>query len=44
MCWLLLSVLQLLMKDVSSRMRLEDVENHPWIRANADAALFTPTA
>ena len=32
--------LQLLVKDVRSRMRLEDVPQHPWIQANADAALL----
>lgn len=28
--------LQLLVKEVPARMRLEDVPKHPWIRANAD--------
>lgn len=32
--------LQLLVKDVRSRMRLEDVEDHSWITANADPALL----
>jgi hypothetical protein len=37
---LLCFVLQLLVKDVSSRIRLSDVEQHPWIRAHADPALL----
>ena len=32
---------QLLVKDVTQRMRLEDVPEHPWIRANADPAVLT---
>jgi hypothetical protein len=41
---LLCFVLQLLVKDVSSRMRLSDVEQHPWIRAHADPALLQPSS
>ncbi|WIA23424.1 hypothetical protein OEZ85_000179 [Tetradesmus obliquus] len=33
---------RLLVKDVASRMRLSDVEQHPWIRAHADPALLQP--
>ncbi|GBF99163.1 aurora kinase A, partial [Raphidocelis subcapitata] len=34
---------RLLVKDVSARMRLEDVPRHPWIAANADPkALAAP--
>lgn len=35
---------QLLVKDVSSRMRLEDVAEHPWIKANADPAMLSMDA
>lgn len=35
---------KLLVKDVSSRMRLEDVAEHPWIQANADPAMLSMDA
>jgi hypothetical protein len=34
-------VLQLLMKDVSQRLKLSDVADQPWIKANADPAVLS---
>jgi hypothetical protein len=39
LCWPVL-LLQLLMKDVSARLKLSDVADHPWIRAYADPAVL----
>lgn len=32
--------LQLLLKDVSARLKLSEVADHPWIQANADPAVL----
>jgi hypothetical protein len=34
-------ILQLLVKDVSQRLKLSDVADHPWIKANADPAVLS---
>lgn len=36
-----LYAMQLLMKDVSARLKLSDVADHPWIKANADPAVLS---
>ncbi len=34
------AIAQLLVKDAGSRLSLDKVEQHPWIRSNADEAVL----